>query len=79
MLATKISSKGQVVVPKEVRARLKIKPGTFFHVQVEDNTIILTPMKKRPIDRLYGRFAGEKILDELEREHAGEIENEDHP
>jgi len=79
MLATKISSKGQVVVPKEVRARLKIKPGTFFHVEVEDNAIILTPMKKRPIDRLYGAFAGEKILDEFEREHAREIENEDHP
>ncbi|HUT72549.1 MAG TPA: AbrB/MazE/SpoVT family DNA-binding domain-containing protein [Desulfatiglandales bacterium] len=79
MLTTKISTKGQVVVPKEVRAKLKIKPGTFFHVQVEKNTIILTPMKKRPIDRLYGRFADEKILDELEREHATEIENEDRP
>jgi len=79
MLATKISSKGQVVVPKEVRAKLKIKPGTFFHVQVEKNTILLTPMKKRPIERLYGRFAGEKVLDELEREHAREIENEDRP
>lgn len=79
MLATKISSKGQVVVPKEVRAKLNIKPGTFFHVKVEKNTIILTPMEKGPIDRLYGRFAGEKILDELEREHAAEIENEDRP
>jgi len=77
MLATKISSKGQVVVPKEIRARLKIKPGTFFHVKVEENNIILTPMMKRPIDRLYGRFAGERILYELEREHAREIEDED--
>lgn len=79
MLTTKISTKGQVVVPKEVRAKLKIKPGTFFHVQVEKNNIILTPMKKKPIDRLYGRFAGEKILDELEREHTTEIEDEDRP
>jgi antitoxin PrlF len=79
MVATKISSKGQVVVPKEVRARLNIRPGTFFHVTVEKNNIVLTPMKKRPIDRLYGRFAGEKILDELEREHAREIEHEDRP
>jgi AbrB family looped-hinge helix DNA binding protein len=79
MVATKISSKCQVLVPKEVRARLKIKPGTFFHVKVEENNIILTPMKKRPIDRLYGSFAVEKILDELEREHAREIEHEDRP
>ena len=26
-----------------------------------------------PVDNLYGRFAGEKILDELEKEHAEEI------
>ena len=77
MLATRISSKGQAVMPKEVRARLKIKPGSLFHVQVEKNNIILTPMRQRPIERLYGRFAGEKILDELERQHATEIENED--
>lgn len=76
MLATKISSKGQVVVPKEVRTKLKIKPGTFFRVQLEKNNIILTPMKKSPIEKLYGKFAGEKILDELEHEHAEEIESE---
>ncbi len=79
MPATKISSKGQLVVPKEIRTKLKIKPGTFFHVQVEKNTIVLTPMEKGPIDRLYGRFAGEKILDTLEDEHAREIESEDRP
>ena len=79
MLTTKISSKGQVVVPKEIRARLKIKPGTFFHVRIEKNTILLTPMKKRPIDRLYGKFGGEKILYELEREHVTEIEHENRP
>jgi len=76
MLSTKISSKGQVVVPKEVRTKLKIKPGTFFHVQIEKNNIILAPMKKRPIERLYGKFAGERILDELEHEHAEEIQGE---
>jgi AbrB family looped-hinge helix DNA binding protein len=76
MLATKISSKGQVVVPKEVRTKLKIKPGTSFHIRLEKDNIILTPMKKRPIDILYGKFAGEKILAELENEHAEEIESE---
>jgi len=79
MLSTKISSKGQLVVPKEIREKLKIKPGTFFHVQMKDNNIILTPMEGRPIDRLYGKFAGEKILMELEREHAEEIEGENRP
>ena len=76
MLATKISSKGQIVVPKEVREKLKIRPGTFFNVYLEKDNIVLTPMKATPIEKLYGRFAGEKILDELEREHANEIAQE---
>lgn len=76
MLATKMSSKGQLVVPKEVRTKLKIEPGTFLRVRLDKNNIILTPIKKMPIDNLYGRFAGEIMLDELEKEHAEEIEKD---
>ena len=76
MLATKMSSKGQLVVPKEIRTKLKIEPGTFLRVRLDKNNIVLTPMRKMPIDNLYGRFAGEKILEELEKEHAEEIEKE---
>ena len=79
MITTKISSKGQIVIPKEVREKLKIKPGAFFHVLLEKNNIVLIPMKKGPLDNLYGKFAGEKILAELEREHAGEIASENRP
>ncbi len=77
MLATKISSKGQLVVPKEIREKLKIIPGTFFNVRVERRDIVLTPMKTGPLDKLYGKFAGETILNELESEHANEIATED--
>jgi len=76
MLATKISSKGQIVIPKAVRERLKIDSGTYFSVRVEKEDIVLTPMKATPIERLYNRFAGERILDELEKEHADEIAGE---
>ena len=79
MIATKISSKGQVVIPKEVREKLKIKPGTFFHVRLEKNHIVLIPMKKSPLDKLYGKFSGEKILADLEREHSDEIASDNHP
>jgi len=76
MLATKISSKGQLVIPKDIRTKLKIEPGTFLRVRLDKNNIVITPIRKAPIDNLYGRFAGEKILDELEKEHAEEIESE---
>jgi len=41
MLATKISSKGQIVIPKAVRERLKIDSGTYFSVRVEKEDIVL--------------------------------------
>ena len=76
MLTTKISSKGQIVIPKAFRERLKITAGTFFNVRLENEDIVLTPMKATPIERLYNKFAGESILDELEKEHGDEIARE---
>ncbi|MFC1858399.1 AbrB/MazE/SpoVT family DNA-binding domain-containing protein [Thermodesulfobacteriota bacterium] len=76
MHSTKISSKGQLVIPKEIREKLNIKTGTFFRVRFDKKNIVLTPMKERPIDRLFGKFADEKILEELENEHAEEIAGE---
>ncbi len=76
MFLTKISSKGQIVIPKAIREKLRIEPGTYFDVRLENEDIILTPMKSTPIQRLYKRFAGESILDKLEKEHADEIARE---
>ena len=73
MMTTKISAKGQLVIPKEVRKKFNIEPGTFFQIRIEKDNIVLIPMKKGPLDNLYGKFAGENILVELEKEHADEI------
>ena len=36
-----MSEKGQVVIPRNIRATLKIKPGTRFAVYAKNNTIFL--------------------------------------
>ena len=38
---TKMSSKGQVVIPEEIRKRLKLHSGMQFVVVGEDNVVIL--------------------------------------
>ncbi len=38
-----LSSKGQVVLPKQVRMRLRLKPGAKFTCKVQDQSIVLTP------------------------------------
>ena len=38
---TRLSSKGQVVIPQELRTRLGLEPGTRFVVLGEDDVVIL--------------------------------------
>ncbi|OYT53059.1 MAG: AbrB family transcriptional regulator [Candidatus Altiarchaeales archaeon ex4484_2] len=38
---TRISGKGQLVIPQEIRKQLKIKKGTRFAVYGQDDTVIL--------------------------------------
>ena len=43
---TKISSRGQLVIPQEIREDAQVKPDTKFIVFNEDDYIILKPIKK---------------------------------
>jgi AbrB family looped-hinge helix DNA binding protein len=76
MEPVKLSQKGQLVLPKSVRTELKIQPGTFIDIRIENDTIVLRPLKKGPLDNLYGKFENETIIDELEQEHESEIKSE---
>lgn len=38
---TKLSSKGQVVIPQDIRRELHLKEGTPFAVEVQKGTILL--------------------------------------
>ena len=38
---TKLSSKGQVVIPEEIRLRMGLQPGTQFLVMAEDDVVAL--------------------------------------
>ena len=72
MLA-KLSSKGQLVIPKKVRERLNLRPGAQFHIQIDDEQIILKPLVTSVIDSMYGKYADVNLVSELENEHRQEI------
>lgn len=42
-MPVRLSSKGQLVIPSEVRKSLGLKPGDRFDVRLENDEIILTP------------------------------------
>lgn len=47
-MQTKVSTKGQVVLPGPLRRRLDIRAGDPLEVSLVDGRIILTPGRKRP-------------------------------
>jgi len=46
-MVTKVSTKGQVVLPSQVRNRLGLQPGDPLDVQIEGERIVLVPRRKR--------------------------------
>jgi AbrB family looped-hinge helix DNA binding protein len=43
-MTTTLSSKGQVVIPLEIRSRLGLPTGALINCDLEDGRIILTPV-----------------------------------
>ena len=41
LATTKMSSKGQVIIPEEIRKRLKLKTGAQFVVVADHNAVVL--------------------------------------
>lgn len=80
-MIVKLSSKGQLVIPREIRQTLDLKPGTEFEVELINGQIVMRPViDKAKLKQIIGelrQFAkGTNLLDDLEREHRREIEQE---
>lgn len=58
-MQTRLSTKGQVVLPGPVRRRLGLRPGDPLEVSVEGDGILLRPHKKT---RLIPRIVEDPIL-----------------
>jgi AbrB family looped-hinge helix DNA binding protein len=56
MAQTRVSSKYQVVIPKEVRTRAGVKPGQRFQVVTRGGVITLVP--DRPLSEMRGFLKG---------------------
>lgn len=76
--ATRVTSKGQVVIPKPVREQLRWAAGTQLGVEIMvDGAVRLTLLEAEdPIDALYGclKDLSRDPLADLEAEHQAEIE-----
>jgi len=67
----RVTTKGQVTIPLEIREQLSIHPGTDVEFAVEGNVVKLVPTKrsqmrgKRVVERLRGRATVRMTTDEI--------------
>ncbi len=73
MATTRLSTKGQVILPKSVREAGRWEPGTEFEVSARDGGVFLAPKptrKRYTLDDLYGCLPYEgppKTLEDMQR------------
>lgn len=52
-MTTTLSSKGQIVLPRMARSRLRLSPGTKFDCEIRGETILLKPRIPKPSIPVY--------------------------
>jgi AbrB family looped-hinge helix DNA binding protein len=66
---TTVSTKGQLVIPSQMRNQLGIRPGTRVAVALEGDHIVLYPVSERLVEESKGMLAGGPSLsEELQQE-----------
>ena len=73
METTKLSTKGQVVLPKVIREARQWSPGTEFQVEEVEEGVLLRPVRPVPVSRVEEvsgclRYRGKaKTVEQMER------------
>jgi AbrB family looped-hinge helix DNA binding protein len=75
-MLTRLSSKGQLVIPKAVREALGLRPGAQFRVRFSDRGIVLELVSPTAAHALYGRYSDLNLLADMEAEHRQEVRDE---
>ncbi len=77
MPITQLSEKGQVLIPKHLRRKLGLKPGTKVQLVEEEGRLVLSPVPPDPIAAATGFLEGPfSLTADLRREHREELRRE---
>ena len=79
MAIVKTSLKGQILIPKEVRKRLGLKPGQRLNLKlIGDQKIELTPVPLEPVEAFCGIFQeGSSLTEALLKDRKQELTREE--
>ena len=74
MAQTKVSVRGQTVIPREIREKFDIHPDTTLSWSIQNGVIVVVPLPQDPVKASVGLLKGrgftfEDIMEDLRRDH----------
>jgi AbrB family looped-hinge helix DNA binding protein len=75
-METYATTKGQIVIPAELRRKYGIKAGTKISVTDTGEAIVLKPINEESLKRLQGVLKGKGVLKALLEERRKDAEKE---
>jgi len=77
MAVIQVSQKGQILIPKAIRERHNVTPGSKVQILEQVGGILIQPAPEDPIDAACGFLEGDfSLTDDLIKEHQMELANE---
>ena len=75
-ISSKVTSKGQIVIPKKIRDKYGIRPSTSIHWVEKEEGILMIPDTEDPILAARGMLKGSGILKAYLKDKKREKERE---
>jgi AbrB family looped-hinge helix DNA binding protein len=76
-MKVKVTARGQVSIPSEIRKKFNIEPESRIEWVVEGSIIKVIPLPKDPVAAFRGRGSRKYTTERLVQERRAERENED--
>jgi AbrB family looped-hinge helix DNA binding protein len=70
---TTVKAKGQIVIPVELRRKLKLKEGTKLALSEAEGKLVIQPITDEFIDSVHGMLAGKGLPDRVDRDPDREL------
>lgn len=79
MTVVRVSLKGQILIPKRIREKYGVKPGSNVQILEVPESILIKKAPEDPISEACGFLEGSfSLTDDLIKEHRRELENDRH-
>ncbi len=65
-MKAKVAERGQVTIPKALRKKLGLTPGTILEFEADDGRLVAVKVQPRgPVDAVFGSLGRGRSTDEL--------------